>query len=162
MLSTSAFNALLKILEEPPGHVVFIFATTEPHKIPMTVLSRTQRFDYKRIAVSEIVRHLQKISEAEGITVSPAALLIIAREAQGSMRDSQSLLDQIIGFAGTNIAVELYERPADGSGDAVRVEARQITVYEEVFQWFLIPSVALLLVAFGLPERGWVRRRRAR
>ena len=104
MLSTSAFNALLKILEEPPGHVIFIFATTEPHKIPMTVLSRTQRFDYKRIAVSEIVRHLQKISEAEGITVSPAALLIIAREAQGSMRDSQSLLDQIIGFAGTNVS----------------------------------------------------------
>jgi DNA polymerase-3 subunit gamma/tau len=103
MLSTSAFNALLKILEEPPGHVVFIFATTEPHKIPMTVLSRTQRFDFKRISVSEIVRHLQGISEAEGIAVTPAALLIIAREAQGSMRDSQSLLDQIIGFAGTNI-----------------------------------------------------------
>ncbi|MBN1883089.1 MAG: DNA polymerase III subunit gamma/tau [Deltaproteobacteria bacterium] len=103
MLSTNAFNALLKILEEPPGHVIFIFATTEPHKIPMTVLSRTQRFDYKRIAVSEIVRHLQNISEAEGIAVTPAALLIIAREAQGSMRDAQSLLDQIIGFAGTNV-----------------------------------------------------------
>jgi len=103
MLSTSAFNALLKILEEPPGHVVFIFATTEPHKIPMTVLSRTQRFDYKRIAVAEIARHLQNISEAEGITIAEGALLIIAREAQGSMRDSQSLLDQIIGFAGTNI-----------------------------------------------------------
>jgi len=103
MLSTSAFNALLKILEEPPGHVVFIFATTEPHKIPMTVLSRTQRFDYKRIAVAEIARHLQKISEAEGISIAPGALLIIAREAQGSMRDSQSLLDQIIGFSGTNV-----------------------------------------------------------
>lgn len=103
MLSTSAFNALLKILEEPPGHVVFIFATTEPHKIPMTVLSRTQRFDYKRIAVAEITRHLQKISEAEGISITQAALLIIAREAQGSMRDSQSLLDQIIGFSGTNV-----------------------------------------------------------
>ena len=103
MLSTSAFNALLKILEEPPGHVVFIFATTEPHKIPMTVLSRTQRFDYKRIAVAEIARHLQKISEAEGISITPAAVLIIAREAQGSMRDAQSLLDQIIGFAGTSV-----------------------------------------------------------
>ena len=120
MLSTSAFNALLKILEEPPGHVVFIFATTEPHKIPMTVLSRTQRFDYKRIAVAEIARHLQKISEAEGISITPAAVLIIAREAQGSMRDSQSLLDQIIGFAGTNVT-EKDVREVLGLSDRVLI-----------------------------------------
>lgn len=103
MLSTSAFNALLKTLEEPPEHVLFVFATTEPHKIPDTILSRCQRYDFKRIAEREIVAALTRIGEAEGLEVEPEAYHHIAREAQGGMRDSLSLLDQVIAFCGTTI-----------------------------------------------------------
>ena len=100
MLSKSAFNALLKTLEEPPAHVVFIFATTEPQKIPETVLSRVQRFDFKRIPVSVVAERLGLICEAEKVRLSPASLRMIARAGEGSMRDAQSLLDQVIAFAG--------------------------------------------------------------
>ncbi len=103
MLTTSAFNALLKTLEEPPAHVLFVFATTEPHKIPETILSRCQRFDFKRIPELRIVEAIGKIAAAEGVQVEPSALHHIAREAQGGMRDSLSLLDQVIAFCGTNI-----------------------------------------------------------
>ncbi len=96
MLSDSAFNALLKILEEPPAHVLFFFATTEPHKIPITILSRCQRYDLRRIDLSAIAGHLGRICEAEGIAINEEALSLIAREADGSIRDSLSLLDQII------------------------------------------------------------------
>ncbi len=106
MLSTSAFNALLKTLEEPPLHVIFVFATTEPHKIPETILSRCQRFDFKRIAESKIVGRLQAIAQKEGIQIEDAALGHIAREARGGMRDSLSLLDQVIAFCGTQITEE--------------------------------------------------------
>lgn len=99
MLSTSAFNALLKTLEEPPAHVVFIMATTEVQKIPNTILSRCQRFDFRRIPSRQIAAQLQKISESEGVKVEPEAVWLIARQADGSMRDSQSLLDQVITFA---------------------------------------------------------------
>jgi DNA polymerase-3 subunit gamma/tau len=99
MLSTSAFNALLKTLEEPPPHAVFIFATTEMHKIPLTILSRCQHFDFKRIPLQEIEAHLRKIVTEEGIAVTDDALFAIAREADGSLRDSQSLLDQVLAFA---------------------------------------------------------------
>ena len=104
MLSINAFNALLKVLEEPPAHVIFIFATTEPHKIPVTILSRTQRFDFRRISSTEIETTLKEIAKAEGIEVTDDAFTVIAREAQGSMRDSQSLLDQVIGYAGEKVA----------------------------------------------------------
>ena len=103
MLSTAAFNALLKTLEEPPPHVLFIFATTEPHKIPETIVSRCQRFDFKRIPQRAIVDALTKIASAENIEVEPAALQHIARESKGGMRDSLSLLDQVIAFCGTRI-----------------------------------------------------------
>ena len=103
MLSTSAFNALLKTLEEPPEHVLFIFATTEPHKIPNTIISRCQRYDFKRIGESEIVAALHRIAQAEEIEVEKAALAHIAREANGGMRDSLSLLDQVIAFSGLQI-----------------------------------------------------------
>jgi len=106
MLSINAFNALLKILEEPPAHVIFIFATTESHKIPVTILSRTQRFDFKRIAATEITKRLSDIARQEGITAADGALTIISREAAGSMRDAQSLMDQIIGYAGDSISEE--------------------------------------------------------
>lgn len=99
MLSTSAFNALLKTLEEPPSHVVFIMATTEVHKIPQTILSRCQRFDFRRIATRQITDRLQMICDREGVTAEEEALWVIARQGDGSMRDSQSLLDQVITFA---------------------------------------------------------------
>jgi len=116
MLSTSAFNALLKTLEEPPEHVMFIFATTEPHKIPDTIISRCQRFDFKRIPEGEIVAAVAKISAAEGLSVEEAALHHIAREAQGGMRDSLSLLDQVIAFCGTEIT-EAQTREVLGIAD---------------------------------------------
>lgn len=99
MLSTSAFNALLKTLEEPPSHVVFIMATTEVHKIPQTILSRCQRFDFRRISTRSITERLQLICDREGVTADDEALWVIARQGDGSMRDSQSLLDQVITFA---------------------------------------------------------------
>jgi DNA polymerase-3 subunit gamma/tau len=94
MLSTNAFNALLKSLEEPPAHVVFVFATTEPHKIPATVLSRVQRYDFRRIPYLRVLQRLQEICAAEGVEADEGALAVIAREADGSMRDGLSLLDQ--------------------------------------------------------------------
>ena len=99
MLSTSAFNALLKTLEEPPSHVIFIMATTEAHKIPQTILSRCQRFDFRRISTRSITEHLKHICDADGVQAEDDALWIIARQGDGSMRDSQSLLDQVTTFA---------------------------------------------------------------
>jgi DNA polymerase-3 subunit gamma/tau len=94
MLSTAAFNALLKTLEEPPEHIVFLFATTEPHKIPITILSRCQRHDFRRIRASAIVQHMTDLCGREGIVCDSATLELLAREAEGSMRDALSLLDQ--------------------------------------------------------------------
>ncbi len=102
-LSTDAFNALLKILEEPPAHVVFIFATTEPHKIPATVLSRCQRFEFRRLGLQMIVEHLKRIVSKEGASFSESILYAIGREADGSMRDSQSLLEQLLAFSGDDL-----------------------------------------------------------
>jgi DNA polymerase-3 subunit gamma/tau len=99
MLSTSAFNALLKTLEEPPAHVVFIMATTEVHKIPQTILSRCQRFDFRSISTRQISDRLAEICKKENVIADDDALWIIARQGDGSMRDSQSLLDQVITFA---------------------------------------------------------------
>lgn len=104
MLSINAFNALLKTLEEPPAHAKFIFATTEPHKIPITILSRTQRFDFRKITLPKIVERLRLIVDAEGVTVSDRSLALVARQGEGSMRDSLSAMDQIIAFCGLNIA----------------------------------------------------------
>ncbi|OGP53508.1 MAG: DNA polymerase III, subunit gamma and tau [Deltaproteobacteria bacterium RBG_13_52_11] len=106
MLSTSAFNALLKTLEEPPPHVLFIFATTEPHKIPLTILSRCQRFDFRRIPLTMIFERLREITVAEGVTIDGDALMLICREAEGSMRDAQSLLDQAISYGGVEVKRE--------------------------------------------------------
>jgi DNA polymerase III subunit gamma/tau len=103
MLSTSAFNALLKTLEEPPAHVVFILATTEVHKIPQTILSRCQRFDFRRIPLKQVSDYLQKICGLEGIKTDAPALWLIAKQGEGSMRDSLSLLDQVISFTNSNL-----------------------------------------------------------
>ncbi len=99
MLTKEAFNALLKTLEEPPPHVVFVFATTEIHQVPETILSRCQKFFFKKISVDAIVAHLKSIVKKEGFAIDEAALYPIARAAGGSMRDSQSLLDQVISFS---------------------------------------------------------------
>ena len=104
MLSKGAFNALLKTLEEPPSHVVFVFATTEPHRIPDTILSRVQRFDFKRIAAGAVAERLRSIAEREGATLSDHALRLIARAGEGSMRDAQSLLDQVLSFSGSEVS----------------------------------------------------------
>lgn len=103
MLTLPAFNALLKTLEEPPAHVKFVFATTEPHKVPVTILSRCQRFDFKRIPLGKILKQLEKITTEEGIEISKAGLTLIAREAEGSMRDAESLLDQVVSFTGPKV-----------------------------------------------------------
>jgi len=106
MLTNEAFNALLKTLEEPPPHVIFIFATTEPQKIPATIHSRCQRYGFKRIALAEITAKLREITDKEGITISDQGLSMIARAAEGSMRDSQSLLDQAVSYSGMSIKDE--------------------------------------------------------
>ena len=103
MLSMAAFNALLKTLEEPPPHVKFIFATTEPHSVPVTILSRCQRFDLRKIDISQIMQHLRYISDTENFTITDNALSLIARQSSGSMRDAESLLDQVIAFTGSEI-----------------------------------------------------------
>jgi len=106
MLTKEAFNALLKTLEEPPPHIIFIFATTEPHKIPATILSRCQRYDFKRIPFREVIGNLNRIVEEDGIQISQRGLLAIAQESEGSLRDAQSLLDQVIAYAGKQIRDE--------------------------------------------------------
>lgn len=106
MLTTEAFNALLKTLEEPPSNVLFIFATTEPHKVPATILSRCQRFNFKRMPVKEIVSQLKLICAKEAIQINDEALQILSKKADGSMRDGESLLDQAVSFCGNNINVK--------------------------------------------------------
>ncbi len=106
MLSIGAFNALLKTLEEPPKHVIFILATTEPHKIPLTILSRCQRFDFKRISASAIVNRMKMIVDETGVEVEDKALQVVARAAEGGMRDALSLLDQAISFSQDRVTLE--------------------------------------------------------
>ena len=103
MLSTAAFNALLKTLEEPPSHVKFIFATTDVHKVLPTILSRCQRFDLRRISINDIVKNLKDGCLREKIEISDDALYAIARGADGGLRDAVSALDQLISFKGKNI-----------------------------------------------------------
>lgn len=106
MLTTEAFNALLKTLEEPPEHVIFVLGTTAPHRLPQTILSRCQWFALKRISVQDIIRSLRKISEVEGIKISENSLYAIARHAEGSLRDAQVSLDQIISFSDNDVKDE--------------------------------------------------------
>jgi DNA polymerase-3 subunit gamma/tau len=103
MLSTAAWNAFLKTLEEPPPHVKFIFATTEVHKVPVTILSRCQRYDFKLISTQTIAERLKEVLTKESIAADDAAVSVLAREAAGSMRDAMSLLDQVIAFSGNKL-----------------------------------------------------------
>ena len=113
MLSTAAFNALLKTLEEPPPSSLFVFATTNPEKIPFTVLSRCQRYDLRRIATKEIAARLRTIADAESVTISDASLLALAREGDGSMRDAQTLFDQVIAHGGADVRDETVAAALD-------------------------------------------------
>ena len=129
MLSTQAFNGLLKTLEEPPEHVKFIFATTEIRKVPITILSRCQRFDLRRIEADVLVRHLRKISNAEGVDIDEEALRLVARAAEGSVRDSLSLLDQAIAHGEGRIEADQV-REMLGLADRARV----IDLFEHVMK----------------------------
>ena len=106
MLSTAAFNAFLKTLEEPPKHAIFILATTEKHKLLPTILSRCQIYDFSRMTVQDIVGHLEKVAQQEGITYEPAALNVIAQKADGGMRDALSIFDQVASFCQGNITYQ--------------------------------------------------------
>ena len=106
MLTKEAFNALLKTLEEPPPHVLFIFATTEVHKVPMTILSRCQRFDFRRIAIDEIINRLRHIADEEKVKIEDDALMTIAKKGDGSLRDAQSIFDQMRSFCGNDIKTD--------------------------------------------------------
>lgn len=103
MLTKEAFNALLKTLEEPPSHVLFIFATTEIHKLPATILSRCQRFDFRRISIDEIKANLRAIAKQEGLNLDDDALLLVARKGDGSLRDAQSIFDQVVSLCGDHV-----------------------------------------------------------
>jgi DNA polymerase-3 subunit gamma/tau len=120
MLSKSAFNALLKTLEEPPEHVKFLFATTEVNKVPVTVLSRTQRFDLRRIDPEKLVAHFADVAKAEGVEVEPDALAMIARAAEGSARDGLSILDQAIAHGGGTVTA-MQVRDMLGLADRGRI-----------------------------------------
>jgi DNA polymerase III subunit gamma/tau len=117
MLSTGAFNALLKTLEEPPEHVKFVLATTDVHKVPETIVSRCQRFDFRRLTQQQIVDQLRKVSEAEGLRVSDGALALVARAAEGGMRDALSMLDQVRAACG-DVADDAAVAEAVGAVDA--------------------------------------------
>ena len=106
MLTPEAFNALLKTLEEPPVHAVFVLATTEPHKVPATILSRCQRFDFRRPSITEVVKVLSEVSAEEGIEAPEAALLVIARAAGGSFRDALGILDQLATYSGGKVTLQ--------------------------------------------------------
>jgi DNA polymerase-3 subunit gamma/tau len=127
MLTTPAFNALLKTLEEPPPHVLFILATTEPHKIPLTVLSRCQRFDFRRIADAEVEEHLQRVADEEGYTAEREALALIARKVEGGLRDALSLLDQCAGASGGQITLDVLQMLIGAAGrDFIEAMARHM------------------------------------
>lgn len=110
MLTTESFNALLKTLEEPPDHTIFVFATTDVHKVPLTIISRCQRFDFRRIEMNEIKKLLQDIAKAEKIVIDDKTLTLIAKKADGALRDAQSLFDQVISFSGNNVNSDLISK----------------------------------------------------
>jgi len=122
MLTTEAFNALLKMLEEPPEHVVFVLATTEKHKVPATIISRCQSFDFRRPGVALLAEKLGEIAEAEGIEAEPAALTLIAREGRGSFRDAEGLLDQLSSFADGPVTAALVRELLGSTGSEVLLE----------------------------------------
>ena len=145
MLSTGAFNALLKTLEEPPKNVIFILATTEPHKIPATIISRTQRFDFRRITNDEIIQRLRYILEQEGIAYEEEALSVIARCANGGMRDALSLLDQVISFSDDKVSFEQAIQVSGSLTDDLMIECVRLLTQQQA-QAALLQLQDLLLL----------------
>ena len=146
MLSKGAFNALLKILEEPPPHVKFMFATTEPQKIPVTILSRCQRFDFRKVSVGQLTTHLKNVLQKEALELGAQAIHAVVREAEGSVRDAMSLLDQVLSFTGG---------VADDAAviDALGIVDRQ-TIFE-LFQALLEKNADMVLASVdNLDTRG--------
>jgi len=141
MLSAHSWNALLKTLEEPPPHVVFVFATTEVHKIPATILSRCQRFDFKLISTARLTTHLTEILRSEKIDAAPEAVRLVARQAAGSVRDGLSLLDQTIAYVGTE------QLTAEVTADVLGIADRQLLVALTVAVLDRDPGAALRLIA---------------
>src|SRR3954454_3433549 len=141
MLSAHSWNALLKTLEEPPPHVVFVFATTEVHKIPATILSRCQRFDFKLISTARLTTHLTEILGSEKIDAAPEAVRLVARQAAGSVRDGLSLLDQTIAYVGTE------RLTAEVTADVLGIADRQLLVGLTVAILDRDPGTALRLIA---------------
>ena len=145
MLSTGAFNALLKTLEEPPKNVIFILATTEPHKIPATIISRTQRFDFRRITNDEIIQRLRYILEQEEIAYEEEALSVIARCANGGMRDALSLLDQVISFSDDKVSFEQAIQVSGSLTDDLMIEFVRLLTQQQA-QAALLQLQDLLLL----------------
>src|SRR5512141_949873 len=145
MLSTAAFNALLKTLEEPPPHAKFIFATTEIGKVPVTVRSRCQRFDLRRVNAALLVKHLEGIAAKENIEVEPAALALIARAAEGSVRDSLSLFDQAIAHAAGPVRAEDV-RQMLGLADRVRI----VDLFEALMKGDIAAALAELRAQYDI------------
>lgn len=139
MLSTQAFNALLKTLEEPPEHVKFVFATTEIRKVPITVLSRCQRFDLRRVGTGELAAHIERIIASEKVTADPEAVALIARAAEGSVRDSLTILDQAIAHGGGHVSADAV-RSMLGLADRVRV----VDLFEAVMKGDVSGALAIL------------------
>ncbi len=147
MLSQAAFNAFLKTLEEPPPHAVFILATTEKHKILPTILSRCQIFDFHRITVEDMVKHLQGICAQEGVTAEEAALHVVAQKADGALRDALSIFDQLVAFAGRNLTYEVV---------AEHLHVLDHTTYFTIVDHALKGEVApALMVLDGIISRGF-------
>ena len=140
MLSSGAFNAFLKTLEEPPSYAIFILATTEKHKIIPTILSRCQIFDFKRISDKDIVRQLQKICESEGIIAAPSALHVIAQKADGGLRDALSLFDKIVSYAGKELSYQ----------DVIsNLNILDYDYYFKITEYFMIEDASSVLNAFN-------------
>ncbi|MFM1931925.1 MAG: hypothetical protein RL226_1228 [Bacteroidota bacterium] len=139
MLSTSAFNAFLKTLEEPPAHAIFILATTEKHKVIPTILSRCQIFDFQRITVTDMVAHLQKIVDEKGLSAEQEALHVIAQKADGAMRDALSIFDQVVAFTGGNLTYQAVAANLNVLGHDLYFEITDMILNED------IPGVLLKL-----------------
>ena len=135
MLTEPAFNALLKTLEEPPAHAVFILATTEAHKVPLTIISRCQRYDFRRIPIDQMVAKLAYISEQEGIEVSDEALHLVARIANGGLRDAENLLEQVVVSYGSPISEDDVRQMLGLGGDEIVLELVKHIIGKSVKRW---------------------------
>jgi len=147
MLTKESFNAFLKTLEEPPAHTIFIFATTDVHKVPLTIISRCQRFDFRRIQMHTIKETLSKIAEAEKIKIDDKTLTIIAKKADGALRDAESYFDQIVSFCGDDIDPEIVAKMLNLIGDEVYFKISDSIISKEFKTVFEVTNI--------IYENGW-------